>query len=167
MAVKAREIIKREAVSYKQLLIIFVLLLLYQVAIVYIQRNASGTTSFIITIISTAIALGILFFIFKKILPKYELMVLENDFVIYRAIFFRAKLIYSIPLLNIKDIRKDYEASKISGKKRKFTVSGIKDKVLYVIEAENLGKSEYIYIQCSKKFMDKLEKTIKKRKNNE
>ncbi|MFZ7134666.1 MAG: hypothetical protein ACOWWR_20160 [Eubacteriales bacterium] len=163
MSVKAREVLKRQTVTYKQLVIIFAILLAFQLLMSYIQGKVDVSVAFVINIITTIFSLAILFFLVTKVLPRYEYMVLENDFVIYRATILRPKLVFIVPLTHINSIKKDFEMMKFHGRKKKYTLYGIKDKVTYIIKTSKDNKQQYIFIQCSKKFIDKLEKTMHKR----
>lgn len=162
MSVKAREVVKRESVSYKQLILIFLVLFIFQLFMSYIQKNVSQDIAFIVNIISTIISLILLFLVISKILPRYEFMIVDNNFIISKALLFKPKIVYSINLSNIESIKKEVAQSKKKGRKRRYTLYGIKDKINYLLEINEGKNNYYIVIQASNKFIDKLEKTIKK-----
>lgn len=161
MSVKAREIVKRQSITYKQLIIIFAVLIGFDLIMKYIQDRVEESLKFGVNITVSILSIILLYLLITKILPRYELMVLENDFVIYRSLLFKPKIVFSTPLNQISHIHMKYESDKFPGKKHNYTLLGIKDKINYILICEK----GIVYFQSSKKFTEKLEKTINKRKN--
>ncbi|MFZ7119406.1 MAG: hypothetical protein ACOWWH_00460 [Eubacteriaceae bacterium] len=160
MSVKAREIVKRQSITYKQLIIIFAVLIGFDLIMKYIQDRVEESLKFGVNITVSILSIILLYLLITKILPRYELMVLENDFVIYRSLLFKPKIVFSTPLNQISHIHMKYESDKFSGKKHNYTLLGIKDKINYILICEK----GIVHFQSSKKFTEKLEKTINKRK---
>ena len=92
-------------------------------------------------------------------MPRYELMVLNDKFIIYRSLLFKPKLMLSVSLKDIVDIQKKYEIGKIEGKTLKYTLWGLKDRLEYIVTFKKDGKLYSACLQASNKFIEKLIKT--------
>jgi len=163
MSVKAREIVKKDSFTYKQLILVFALLFFLDIFLNYIQDSISDSMQIVLNVSVIIVTVGLLITLFTKILPRYELMVLQDNFVIYKAILLKPKVIFSVPLVDIKNIEKKFESIKTTGKRSSYTLWGIKDRLAYVVTYQKNGKDLHVFFQASKKFIDKLEKTMYKR----
>ncbi|MPW25345.1 hypothetical protein GC105_06050 [Alkalibaculum sp. M08DMB] len=163
MSVKARETIKIKSFTYKQLLIIFAILIGLELFFRYVRDRISEDMQFIINISSTIIVIALLTMLIVKVLPRYELMVLEKDFAIYKSFILKNKLVFAVPLVEITSINKKYVNKRIEGKKHNFTLWGVKDRLIYIITFVKDEKKHNVHFHASKKFIEKLEKTINKR----
>ncbi|NTW71023.1 MAG: hypothetical protein HGA49_02135 [Eubacteriaceae bacterium] len=167
MAVKAKEINKRNPVTYKQMLLLFGVLIAFDVIYRMGYTKLSEAAQIFVSVFSIALSLTFMFFSLKKIIPRYEMMVADNSFVIYKTMFFKPKMIAAVPLEKITDVSQKYEKTSWEGRKSDYTLYGIKDKITYVVEYKAGDNKANLIIQATKKFTDKLEKSVVKKSGNE
>ncbi|SHE41087.1 hypothetical protein [Alkalibacter saccharofermentans] len=164
MALKAREINKRDVMNPKKLIAIFVALIIFQVGYGIITENLDQSTQAIVSAIGVAISLGITMFILRKMLPRYEMIVADNNLVIYKAMFFKPRMVITVPVGDIVEIKPLFEKQDLKGRKVDYTLVGVRNKIKYAVEWDKNGKKVQILIQASKKFVEKLEKEVTKNK---
>ncbi|HAE60871.1 MAG TPA: hypothetical protein DCG38_00810 [Eubacteriaceae bacterium] len=162
MALKAREINKRDVMNPKKLIAIFVVLIIFQVGYGILTENLDEASQGIVSAVGVAISLGITIFILRKMLPRYEMLVADNNLIIYKAMFFKPRLVLTVPVKDISDVKPLFEKRSLNGRKIDFTLIGVRDKIKYAVEWYKDGKKVHIIIQASKKFVEKLEKEATK-----
>jgi hypothetical protein len=76
--------------------------------------------------------------------------------------FFKPRLVLTVPVKDISDVKPLFEKRSLNGRKIDFTLIGVRDKIKYAVEWDKDGKKVHIIIQASKKFVEKLEKEATK-----
>ncbi|HCX64343.1 MAG TPA: hypothetical protein DHN33_03935 [Eubacteriaceae bacterium] len=158
MAIKAKEINKRPPIRPKTMFMLFALLIVFRLILSYLQDTADPLTLQVISSVGIVISITLFVFLIRKILPHYELFVVDGMLLVTRRIFFRKKAVLSVDLLSVNEIKPRFEMPRSLPKAKDLSLFGIKDKVAYAIGYREEEKQRYAIIQSDKKFMDKLKR---------
>ncbi|MBF7096100.1 hypothetical protein [Alkalibacter mobilis] len=164
MGIKAKEVIRRDSMSVKALLFIMALLIGFQYGYAFIIERADESYLTWITGAATAISLAITFVIIRKIVPWYQVELVDKKLVVSKSMFVKPRKIREIPVSEIVEIKTINEIESLKGKKIDYTIFGIKEKSKYFIVWNNKGKNTLVMLQLSEGFLNKVNKEIERTK---